>query len=100
MSEIKFETEMEKFLYNERKIMMKERDEALEKVEDLKKKAKGEFSCIMYNIFTEQDTKSNGGFHHPTFKGTMHIKKNGCMITLDADEIKEVVHTAGGNFRR
>jgi hypothetical protein len=93
---IEFETEIEKFLYEERKKMMIERDDALEELAKLKKKSKDTFSVFMLSIPDE----SNGGYHHPTHNATMYIKKGGLSITLDPDEIKQVVGSAGGNFKR
>lgn len=58
------------------------------------------FSCFMYQGLTEQDMKSNGGYHHPTYKATMMIKKDGVSITLSPEEIKQIVACAGGSFNR
>ncbi len=58
------------------------------------------FSCFMYNSFTDDDMKSNGGWHHPTHKGTMLLSKGGIQLKLNPEEIKGVVRAAGGSFRR
>lgn len=58
------------------------------------------FSVFMMNVLTEGDLSSNGGYHHPTHRGTMFISKDGVTITLTSDEIKDVVKAARGNFNR
>lgn len=88
---MKFDTETEKFLYEERRRMMKE-------LELLKPQPKEKESFSVHMI-SEVDN-SNGGYQHPTHKATMYIKKNGLTIILDPDEIKRVVQTAGGNFKQ
>jgi DnaJ-class molecular chaperone len=94
---IKFATDMEEFLYNERKIMMKERDDAQDELYALKQKSKSTFNVYMYALL-EEATQFTWG--HPTDNATMIIKKDGQTVTLDPDEIKKVVRTAGGNFKR
>jgi len=93
---IKFETETEQFLYEERKIMMAERDEARKELQELKQKSSDTFSVYMYNLLGEDSPM----YIHPTHNATMIIKKDGHTISLDPEEIKEVVKTAGGNFKR
>lgn len=59
-----------------------------------------EFSVVMMHIYDEEDLLNNGGFHHPTYKGKLFIKKDDQTIILEGDEINQVVKTSGGNFRR
>jgi hypothetical protein len=59
-----------------------------------------EFSVFMIQSLDKEDCKSNGGFHHPTYKATMFITKEGVSIKLTSDEIKQVVKAACGNFNR
>lgn len=93
---IEFKTETEKFLYEERKLMREERDQAIEELEALKQKSRDTFYVHMYNMIPEDA----GLVKHPTDYGTMIIKKDGGIITLEPNEIKEVVKAAGGNFKR
>lgn len=89
-----FKTETERFLYEERKQMMEERDTALKALEKIKKESN--FSVFMYKILDKDDPV----FEHPTYKATMHISKDNHNIILTSDEIKDVVKCAGGNFKR
>ncbi len=93
---IKFATETEQFLYDERKQMTKERDQAIKELQELKRKSKDTFSCFMYNLLDSNTPM----YTHPTHNATMIIKKDEHTISLDPSEIKEVVKTAGGNFKR
>jgi hypothetical protein len=95
MSKIKFDTETEQFLYEERKQMMIERDEARKELQDLKQKSSDTFDVRMFNLLD-----SNQMYMHPTDGATMIIKKDGHTISLGQNEIKQVVKCAGGNFRR
>ncbi len=58
------------------------------------------FSCFMYNAFTEDDMKINGGYHHPTYKANMLLSKGGVQLKLNPSEIKGIVCAAGGSFKR
>ena len=93
---LELQTEMEKFLYDERKTMMKERDNAREELKRLKEENKPAFSVFRLQELDE----SNGGYHHPTHLAKLFIKKGDVNMTLTPEEIKQVVYTAGGNFRR
>ncbi len=93
---MEFQTETEQFLYDERKAMMKERDEAREELRKLKQKSSDTFKCFMYNLL-DNDTLM---YAHPTHNATMIIKKDGHTISLDPNEIKDMVRAAGANFKR
>ena len=54
-----------------------------------------------FSVFMVQIIEDNGiHFVHPTDNATMYIKKDGVTIKLTPKEIKDVVKSAGGNFRR
>jgi hypothetical protein len=54
------------------------------------------FSVVMYGCTSDD----NGGYHHVTEGKTGVIYKDGAMICLTEEEIRKVVETFGGNFRR
>lgn len=95
---IKFETETEQWLYEERNEMMEERDQALEalRLEKEKQKELANFSVYMYQVVDN----AQSCFSHPADGATMVISKNGMVTKLESDEIKDVVRAAGGNFKR
>ena len=94
---IEFKTETEQFLYEERKQMMTERDEARKELQELKQKSSDTFSVYMYCL---NEVVEGVRYGHATDGATMIIKKDGHTISLNPKEIKEVVKTAGGNFKR
>ena len=82
---IEFETETEKLLYEERKQMMAERDEARKELQELKQKSKDTFSVYRYYLSEKNSSAYNA---------TMVIKKDGYRLSLDPEEIKEVFKCA------
>ena len=97
MSEVKFNTNTEKFLYEERKQMKSERDEARKELQEFKQISSDSFSVYMYCL---NEIVKGIRCGHATDGATMIIKKDGHTISLNPKEIKEVVKTAGANFKR
>jgi hypothetical protein len=57
-------------------------------------------SVAMYGVYGLEFFDDNGGYHHITEGKTGVICKNGVTICLTEEEIRKVVETFGGNFRR
>jgi len=76
---IECKTELEKVLYEERKFVLKERDNAYEELRKLKEKYENKFAVAVMSS---------------DYSSTLIVRKGSVTIGLDRDELSEVLKVA------